>query len=331
MQLWQQVLNRTDFGVTDSFFQLGGQSIAAAELINKMEQQKQRNIPINILFEHPTVRKLATYLESEPQSEWPTVIPLKEGENIPPLFFFHDLGSSISWYNDLVKHLPEALPVFGVQAPKEPLTSVEEMTNFYYQEIRKIQPDGPIHLSGYCFGGILAYHMASTQREKGENIGAVITIDLVFSKLFRYSPQYLFNLLKNHGLIHAMKKILNRLKVILSRIPRTLFSNNKGLKGEAEDYIDTSKFSDSLKETVNNYFRVNQNYSPITYKGDLTAIVSNSDYLESVPKLGWDKIVSGQISIEPVNADHHTVMKEPHVRETANIVSQAISDWSQED
>lgn len=58
LQVWQQELERRDFGVTDDFFALGGHSLMALRTISAVETALQRRIPLPWLMEHPTVRAL---------------------------------------------------------------------------------------------------------------------------------------------------------------------------------------------------------------------------------------------------------------------------------
>jgi len=55
-------------------------------------------------------------------------------------------------------------PVFGLRSQglggESPHYSIEEMAAHYLSEIKTVQATGPYFLSGYCFGGMVAYEMA---------------------------------------------------------------------------------------------------------------------------------------------------------------------------
>ncbi len=56
VQLWQEILGVEQVGVEDNFFHLGGHSLVAVELVRKMEKLLDRELSLQKLFEHPTIR-----------------------------------------------------------------------------------------------------------------------------------------------------------------------------------------------------------------------------------------------------------------------------------
>src|SRR5262249_1469723 len=53
--IWQTVLGIEEVGVHDNFFELGGHSLAASRVVMRMIEAFQVNLPINVLFDSPTV------------------------------------------------------------------------------------------------------------------------------------------------------------------------------------------------------------------------------------------------------------------------------------
>ena len=64
MGVFQGVLERTDFGVGETFFDLGGHSLMAARLMSQLRAASGVDLPLRILFEHPSVAALAGALEA---------------------------------------------------------------------------------------------------------------------------------------------------------------------------------------------------------------------------------------------------------------------------
>jgi acyl carrier protein len=61
---FQEVLGRADFGVSESFFDLGGHSITAARLMLRLRAATGCDLPLRLLFERPTVEGLAQAIDA---------------------------------------------------------------------------------------------------------------------------------------------------------------------------------------------------------------------------------------------------------------------------
>lgn len=61
--IWQEVLGVSDFGIGDSFFDLGGHSLHATRVIGKIREEFHVDLPLASIFERPTVRALGEILE----------------------------------------------------------------------------------------------------------------------------------------------------------------------------------------------------------------------------------------------------------------------------
>jgi hypothetical protein len=64
MDVFAAILGRTDFGVDQSFFDLGGHSLMAARLMAQLRTASGADLPLRILFEHPSVAALAGALDA---------------------------------------------------------------------------------------------------------------------------------------------------------------------------------------------------------------------------------------------------------------------------
>lgn len=57
------------------------------------------------------------------------------------------------------------------------MTTVDEMASLYLSEIRKVQPEGPYLLGGYCLGALVAHRMAQRLSEEGHEVPLLVLID----------------------------------------------------------------------------------------------------------------------------------------------------------
>jgi amino acid adenylation domain-containing protein len=58
-ETWASVLNLTKVGIHDDFFELGGHSLLAIQIITRINQNLEVNLPLGSLFQMPTVADLA--------------------------------------------------------------------------------------------------------------------------------------------------------------------------------------------------------------------------------------------------------------------------------
>ena len=62
--LWCELLELEEIGIDDSFFDLGGNSLAAVRMVRQYESRFGHEIPPVKIFQHPTIAKLAEFLEA---------------------------------------------------------------------------------------------------------------------------------------------------------------------------------------------------------------------------------------------------------------------------
>ena len=176
--IWREVLGAPTVGLDDDYFALGGDSILSIQIVSRVRQELDAELPLGIIFQARTVRALARAIEAhDPERGWPCLVPIRKNGTRPPLFLMHSLEGEIGPYYNLANRLPLDQPVFGVQAPKERLTSIEEMAQRYLDEIRAHQPHGPYWLGGFCIGGFLAYEMARRLSADGHEVAPLVLFD----------------------------------------------------------------------------------------------------------------------------------------------------------
>ncbi len=62
-EIWTEVLNINQIGIHDNFLELGGTSLAAIRLTARIDEAFELEIPVNRIFEFPTIAGLAGHLE----------------------------------------------------------------------------------------------------------------------------------------------------------------------------------------------------------------------------------------------------------------------------
>jgi len=185
--LWEEVLGTGPIGIDENFFDLGGHSLLAAQLFAKIAKRYGRHLPLATLFHTPTVERLAGALRQDGSSHGDSaLVPIQPGGPRPPLFCVHQHTGHLFCYQGLARHLGPDQPVYGL-APRgldgtqAVQTRIEEIAAEYVRAIRAVQPGGPYHLAGYCFGGIIAFEMARQLAAQGQAVGLVALIEATWT------------------------------------------------------------------------------------------------------------------------------------------------------
>jgi acyl carrier protein len=67
VEIWAEVLRTDHIGIRDNFFILGGHSLAATRVISRIRDAFQIEMPLRLLFDHPTIADLGKCIEDTKQ------------------------------------------------------------------------------------------------------------------------------------------------------------------------------------------------------------------------------------------------------------------------
>jgi len=116
--IWQTVLHVKSIGIHDNFASSGGHSLLATQIVSRLRQALQLDVPLRTLFESPTVAGLSERIEAMQRSDKTHVLPvpvaIPRTANIPlsfaqeRLWFLHQLKPESTAY-----HIPLAVSLTG--------------------------------------------------------------------------------------------------------------------------------------------------------------------------------------------------------------------------
>ncbi len=183
IHIWEELLGVRPIGPTQSFFQLGGNSLLALRLLSRVNRRFGCDLPVATLFAGASVRQMAVAILAQDASApaaCAPVVALQPDGSLPPLFCVHAMGREVLCYVSLVRHLGAEQPVYGVRDLGEDLSRpLTRLAAEHVEEIRSIQPEGPYYLAGWSFGGPVAFEMALQLERQGETVAFLGLIDSV--------------------------------------------------------------------------------------------------------------------------------------------------------
>lgn len=205
--LWQSVLGIDAVGITDDFFDIGGNSLLVMRLFSELEALFDQRLPLVEIFAAPTVEQMAQRLEQLTQAGSASesannenkgqnaLVPLRLGAGLgtvnPPLFLIHDVDGDTALYLHLARRLTCDRTVYAI-APKKVVpqrvgqsdsekerlgdraflahSRVPEFAQHCVEQIRQVQPTGPYLIGGLCAGGVIAFESARQLEQLGEQV-----------------------------------------------------------------------------------------------------------------------------------------------------------------
>ncbi|HEV2562578.1 MAG TPA: non-ribosomal peptide synthetase [Rhizomicrobium sp.] len=180
LAIWQRLLHQPQIDCDADFFDLGGDSLLALELMFEIEEALGVELPVTMIYEYPTVASLSDAIDTHAEPQFSPLVPIRrEGEGTP-LFIVHGVGGNVMELFALGRQLHA--PVYGLQAKgldgrQEPNRTIGDMADYYLAAIRAVQPSRLYRLAGYSTGGLIAFEMAKRLRAQGEDIALLALLD----------------------------------------------------------------------------------------------------------------------------------------------------------
>ena len=329
VKIWKKVLNVEQIGIKDNFFAFGGTSLLAIRLVDLVQQEFNVEVPLVHLFNDPTIERMAQIVEQEENDLGSPLVELRKGKSEETIFLVHPTGGSVHWYSDLAKKLDTNKAVYGLQAPnaeaiQEKHTSIGAMASYYVDAILSHQKEGPYIIGGWSFGVIVAFEIAQQLTALGNKIDHLLVLDQGPYMPITYSPkddtELLLQIFSSHlELDEAFLRNMpfeDQLKYVLRGAKKArLFPPFLRLK-HFKEYVFTNK-------TQTNAWR---KYKHEIYNNNIILLkaIENEDNLEQPDDLRWSDVATGRVGVYNVPGDHMTMLQEPHVRQLAKVIEQAL-------
>ncbi|MFO7612649.1 MAG: AMP-binding protein [Clostridia bacterium] len=186
LKIWKSALKKGGLDINMTFTDLGGDSLNGVAVLSDIERKFKIRIPVDILFEGGTIKTVSDFIDRslEKKYDYDFLVPIKAGGDKIPLICAHSGTGDEVTYRHIGKYMEKDRPVYALKfdirkvAGSVPL-SFDDISRKYADEIKRLVPEGPYHICGHCWGGVLAYKIASILRSDGCRVGMLAMFDSV--------------------------------------------------------------------------------------------------------------------------------------------------------
>ncbi|WP_343746119.1 amino acid adenylation domain-containing protein [Chitinophaga sp.] len=191
-RIWEELLQKEKIGLDDNFFETGGHSLLAIQVISRIAKEFNHRLPLGIFMQNPTIGAQAAILAATQRNNEPALISAmgvhKAGRAavylLPPL-----IGSPLM-YGKMSIALSAAYNCYGLQDAgfenaQKIDQSLEEKIKRFANQIMQHTTTKKVRLLGFSYGATIAFEIAKIlEREGMEIILAVVDRPVIKRKLF---------------------------------------------------------------------------------------------------------------------------------------------------
>ena len=181
-EIFAEVLGLDRVGADDDFFELGGTSLLATDLLVRLSTRLGAELGVADLIEAATPATLAARAAAGTAAPGALVTFQRGGDRRPVFVVPGGTGEGENLFlgATLARRVGAGYPFFGFRSIPGPLPPVPVLAERHVRQLRAVQPRGPYFLVGECVGGILALAMARRLSEEGEPVAFVALLDTPF-------------------------------------------------------------------------------------------------------------------------------------------------------
>jgi amino acid adenylation domain-containing protein len=332
-EIWAEVLGVKQVGRRDNFFDLGGHSMLAVQLVARVREALNPAATVTDVFTHPTLYELAARLQGA--GEWygtNHAIPLRETGSERPLFVSHD-GVGIVFYGQILRpHLDPEIPVYALPGPlndTDELASLDDLVTRLVRMMTEVQPEGPYRVTGWSAGGVFAYAVAERLIRTGRAVEFVGLLD-------SYSPtrgkkqdpprerqfKVLELLARDCGVAPATPEALQVLREETEGLDLPAFIAACKARGLLPETLTVAR-AEQVDSRIALLKRSLAEYVPPPLP--VPVYIFASDDAADNPRRGWEDMPGGApFRVERVPGTHHTMWKKGNVEVVGATISRAI-------
>lgn len=183
---WSQVLGST-VHLDTNFFDSGGTSMDGLDILDRTKELVGTEFPLSVLVQHPTVRKMAEFLDGHTEKlRWTNLVEVKPEGKGAPVVCVH--GDEANYH--FSRLLPSEHPFLAFFHQGEDGQAMAHRTfpsiaAHYAKELQEACPKGPLVICGYSYGGVIALELAHRLKEAGREVPLLVVLDSRSPSTFR--------------------------------------------------------------------------------------------------------------------------------------------------
>jgi len=323
-EMWKQTLGIPYVGPDDHFFDLGGDSLHAVQILAAIEHVFGMQLPMTTLIHAPTVAAQADIIRSkEAPAASDGLVVLQPQGSLPPLFLVPPAASSTLGFRSLALHLGCDRPVYGfepagIDGRLPPQNRIEDMAAHYVRAMRDVQPHGPYYIGGRCLGGVVAFEMAQQLHAAEMPIHLLAVLDS------RMPPGYTLkgrNKRPQADPIRNMKQCYYGTLRVAAHAYRHLFRKTRG---ENREPLATGPCNaphplmaiDPHERIRTAHMQARWRYIARRYPGRVTYFRSSGEGMREAWKHEWRRLCAG-IDYVDIPGEHTTILHDAYVATVA--------------
>ncbi len=272
MSTWKDILGVTEVELSSDFYSLGGDSILAIELLNRIEKKFKIEIDLTELTKVRTISDFEKLILLKPSINSEIIISLNDNRSDVEryVYFIHPIGGSVICYFPLINKLDCKLSYFALQDPEimnnRPIfESMDQMVDLYSDHIIRHYDNHVVTLVGYSFGGNLAVEITRKLLASGIRIKEIILLDSwafqpetdIYSKIGNNIrdniEKYFGSRSFRYETVKRRSIWLRSFKPNLIPFPITLFKACNGNNHGSDNYSEYNGWDNYCQVTIKNY------------------------------------------------------------------------------
>jgi thioesterase domain-containing protein len=218
-------------------------------------------------------------------------------------------------------------PLYGLARgldPAQPRHSrIEAMADYYIDHLVLRQPAGPYAITGFSFGGLVAFEIARRLREQGEQVDflGLIDTDVHPGCLTRWCRRWF----RATWRARRVRELVSHPRTEL--LPFAQRRGSRFIPGLSSPPLPDEELLPVRRWLAEDAWEAFDAYRPRPYDGSATlfrATRRRARHCDPLPV--WRSVVGGGLSVREISGEHPRLVLPPHVGELANALAAQLPD-----